>query len=305
MAPSHFIILLFCLHLGCNPKGYAQDVEPRRWTPLPLKTNVIGIGYVYTEGKIAFDPVIHIEDATVAVNTFAIQYVRPFKLGHKLARVDVLLPYAFAHWKGLLDGLTAEVSRNGFADPRLRLSLNFLGPPAMEAKELQEYLLVHPTHTVVGASLSITFPLGQYYDDKLLNLGQNRFVFRPQIGFVHTWNKWSYELTGSVFFFTDNNEFFNGKKREQDPVFALQTHLVRKFKPTMWASLSLGTGLAGQSIVNNIPHNDDQENILAGVSFAMPIMKMQSLKVVYVRSQTLTNIGADTNSISAVWSTIF
>jgi hypothetical protein len=303
--PPYYTILIICALSLFNFKTFAQDVEPRRWTSLPLKSNIIGVGYAYTSGKILFDPVVHIEDAKVNVNTFAIQYVRPFKLGNKLARVDVLLPYSIAQWEGLLGGIPQATSRNGLADPRLRLSVNFIGPSAMEANELQEYMVSHPVHTVVGASLSVTFPLGQYYEDKLLNLGQNRFVFRPQVGFVHTWRKWSYELTGSVFLYTNNNDFFNGKTRKQDPVFALQTHLVRRFKPGIWGSLSFGTGLAGQSIVNNQPNNDNQENILAGLSFAFPIMKQQSLKLVYIRSQTLTKIGGDTNTLNASWSVLF
>jgi hypothetical protein len=43
----------------------AQDIEPRRWTPLPVGMNVLGAGIVYTEGDIAFDPVLELEDVTV------------------------------------------------------------------------------------------------------------------------------------------------------------------------------------------------------------------------------------------------
>jgi hypothetical protein len=40
----------------------AEDIEPRRWTPLPVGTNVVGVGYVHTDGKIFFDPVLKIEE---------------------------------------------------------------------------------------------------------------------------------------------------------------------------------------------------------------------------------------------------
>lgn len=293
-----WILLLFVT------KVYTQDIEPRRWTPLPIKSNIVGFGYGYTEGHIAFDPVVEIENAAIKQNALALQYVRPFKLGKKLARLDVLIPYAIAHWDGLLNGIPASVNRSGFADPRLRLSVNIIGPSAMEPKELHEFLVAHPVFTVIGVSLAVSFPIGEYYNDKLLNLGQNRFIFRPQAGFTHTWGNWSYELTGSVFIYTNNNDFFNASVRKQDPVFAMQTHLIRRFNNNIWGSLSLGTGLAGQSIINNQP-KDEQENIMGALSIGFPILKQQGFKLVYIRSQTLTDVGGDTNTFGAVWSIIF
>jgi hypothetical protein len=270
-----------------------------------LKSNIIRIGYGYTNGEILFDPVLEVEDAAIDVNAFVIQYVRPFKLGEKLAHLDVLLPYTIARWEGLLAGVPATVKRTGFADPRLRLSVNIIGPLAMEPKELQEYMSAHPVLTVVGISLALTLPLGQYFEDKLLNLGQNRFVFRPQVGIVHNWRNWSYELTGSVFLFTKNNNFFNGGTKKQDPVFGMQTHLIRRFKQGVWGSLSVGSGLGGQSLVNKQPNRDERGDVLAALSFGFPLMKKQAIKAVYVRSQTLKNIGADTNSFGIIWSAFF
>ena len=301
----YYIMLFLCTLSLFSSKAYTQDIEPRRWTPLPLKANIIGVGYGYTNGKIFFDPVIDIEDATVEGSAFVVQYVRPFRLGKKLARFDAQLPYTIVQWEGLLGGTPESVRRSGFSDPRLRLSVNILGPPAMEAKELYEYLVEHPVHTVVGVSIAVNLPLGQYYEDKLLNLGQNRFIFRPQAGFTHNWRNWSYELTASVFLYTNNTQFFNGTTRKQDPVFEAQTHLIHRFKKGMWGSLSLATGLAGQSLVNNQAKNDEQENIMLAFSFGFPIMKKQGLKIVYIRSETLSSIGGDTNSLGAVWTAVF
>ncbi len=285
--------------------SFAQDIEPRRWTPLPLGTQIVGVAYGYTDGEIFFDPVLQAEDATVSINAMAVQYVRPFKIGKKLARLDVLVPYSTAKWKGLLAGEPTTVQRNGFADPRVRLSVNLVGPDAMNAKEFREYVATHPVSTSIGASLAITLPFGKYFEDKLLNIGQNRFVFRPQIGIVHQWGLWSYEFTGSVFIFTNNNNFFNGAVRKQDPVFAVQTHLIKRFKNRMWGSLSLGSGLGGQSIINKQPNDDQRGDILGALSFGLPIMKNQGIKIALVRAQTLNDIGANTSSFVLGWSIIF
>lgn len=175
----------------------------------------------------------------------------------------------------------------------------------MDLKELQEYMSTHDVYTVVGVSVAVTLPLGQYYSDKLLNLGQNRFVFRPQAEFVHNWRQWSYELTGSLYLFTNNNDFYNGGTRKQDPIFAMQTHLIRRFNRGLWGSLSLGSGLLGESLVNRQPHNDKREDLLGAFSFGFPLLKRQAVKLVYMRTETLNDIGGDTNSFGVVWSASF
>jgi len=285
--------------------SFAQDLEPRRWTPLPLSTQIFGIGYGHTHGTIHFDPLLNIRDASVTVNSFVLQYLRPFKIGKKLARFDVLIPFSIAHWEGYLNDTYTTVNRNGFADPRLRVSINFIGPDAMNPKEFQNCLSEHKVFTVVGASLAVTLPLGQYFNEKILNLGQNQFVFRPQIGFVHHWKSWSYELTGSVFIYNKNENFSDGNSKKQNATFATQTHLTKRFKNKTWASLSAGYGLVGQSIVNKQPNHDDRADFLAAASLGFVLAKKQSIKLSYIRTETLKDIGADLNSFILGWSVLF
>ena len=144
------------------------------------------------------------------------RFLHAFGLLGKSARFDLRLPHKSTRWKGLLDGVPASTGRTGLGDPIVRLSVNFFGAPALGRRELQRFRAARPINTVAGAAVAITLPLGDYEKDKLLNLGQNRFSIRPQLGVVHTRGPWSYELTGSVFFYTDNNEFL-GTTREQDP----------------------------------------------------------------------------------------
>lgn len=109
-------------------------------------------------------------------------------------------------------------------------------------KELQEYLGAYPVNITFGVSLAVTGAFGQYFEEKLINLGQNRFVFRPQFGLLHNWRSWSYELTGSVYLFTNNSNFVNGRLREQKPLFALQSHIIKRFSSKIWTFVSLATG---------------------------------------------------------------
>ncbi|WP_235835894.1 transporter [Cognatitamlana onchidii] len=285
----------------CSFQNFAQDLEPRRWNALPLGTQVLGGGYAFTSGDILLDPALNLEDAKIDAHSVIIQYVRPFKLGSKLARVDVKLPASFAYWKGILNGEFASTNRNGFMDSRIRLSVNLIGPPAAQPKELFKYFKENPVNTTVGASIAITLPTGLYHADKLLNLGQNRFVIRPQVGVLHNWGLWSFEFTTSVIFFTNNNNFFGGNTRSQKPMLAAQTHLIKRFNSILWASLSVGTGTGSKSTINNESKDDRRNDVLASLSTGYSISKRQSLKLAYIYSRTTRLIGSNTDSIALGW----
>ncbi len=284
---------------------FAQDIEPRRWSALPRDANIIGAGYAFSFGDVVFDPLLEAEDVKVSVSTVVLSYVKPFKLGDKLARIDIVLPYNFMLFEGTLSGNPASLYRNGFGDARFRFSINFTGAPAGNAKQLQAYYMENPVNTTFGASLALTLPTGQYFDEKLINIGQNQIIVRPQIGVVHNWNTWSYELTGSIFIFSNNNNFFEGKTRKQDPIFAFQTHLIKRFSPKTWASLSLSYGLGGESIVNNVSSADYRTNFLSAGSIGYNLTRQNSLKLTYLNSATLKDLGSNTVSIIFGWAHIF
>ena len=299
---ANFIFFICFLNIYIS---FAQDIEPRRWTPLPIGTHAIGGGYVHTFGDISFDPVLQAENVTLQLDALALSYVQPLKIGNRLGRLDLLVPYVNAKWDGLLRGDPTTVERTGFSDPRVRFSVNLIGPKALNAQEMMTYYAEHPSSTMLGASVAVTFPLGQYADNRLLNLGQNRFVIRPQIGFVHNWGLWSYEFTASVFLYTTNKDFFNNQERKQNPTLAAQTHLIRRFKNRMWASVSVGYGLGGQSIVNSQPNNDERGDFLTSFALGIPVTKKQSVKLFYLHSESVKAIGSDTDSLGFGYSLLF
>jgi hypothetical protein len=275
----------------------AQDIEPRRWTPLPVGTNVAGVGFVHTDGKIFFDPVLNVEDATYNTKSTIFSFLHAFDLLGKSARFDVRIPHKTTRWKGLLDGVPTSTGRTGVGDPRLRLSVNFLGAPALGPKELQSYRAARPINTVAGAAVAMTLPLGDYQTDKLLNLGQNRFSIRPQLGVVHTRGPWSYELSGSVFFYTDNNEFV-GTKREQDPLLTIQSHLIYASTRSWWTAISAAYDEGGESRVDGVRQNDRRRDLFYGFSAGFALNRSSSLKLAYVGSRTREDLGSDTDNLA-------
>ena len=283
----------------------AEDIEPRRWTPLPIGTTVVGVGAVRSEGDVAFDPVLKVEDATVEVTTALVSVVHAFDLLGKTARFDVRLPQQHARWEGLLDGEPRTVDRRGLADPRLRLSVNLLGSPALSGKEFASYRSAHPVNTVIGAAVAVTLPLGEYQEDKLLNLGQNRFAVQPQLGVVHTHGPWSYELTGSVSFFTDNDDFLVNQTREQDPILLLQAHAVYSDPRGWWTSVGAAYDWGGRSAIDGVTKDDYREDLLYGISAGLAINRQVSAQIAYVANRAQTKVGSDLDNLAVGFSIRF
>ena len=287
------VLLLLGLPFLC----VAQELEPRRWSHLPTGKNFAGGGYAYTEADIFLDPVLRIEDGEMEMHTWALKYIRTFELLQKSARIGFTQAYQEGRYTGLLNGVPTSIKRSGLADSVLRFAINLYGAPPLEGKEFAAYRAKVDVETIFGTALVVQLPTGDYMNDKLINLGTNRFTFRPQLGVVHNRGKWSMELTGAVWLYTDNNDFFNGNKLEQDPYYTFQTHLVYTFFPGLWTAASAGYGYGGKSTVNGVEKNDRRENLAWAFSFGFPITRQLGVKVIYLATRSQESIGQDTDSI--------
>lgn len=290
-----------CLAASCQ----AQELVPRRWSHLPIGVNFAGGGYAYTKADISFDPVLLIEDAELDLHTYPFKYIRTFEFVGKSARVDVLQSYQDARWGGLLDGVPTIVERSGWSDTGLRFAVNVLGAPPLSGAEFKKYRAETDCETIVGMGLVVQFPTGHYLEDKLLNLGSNRYTFRPQVGVTHTEGKWSTEATLSSWIYTDNDEFFDGNYLEQKPFYTVQGHVDYTFRPGLWAGGGVGYGLGGESAVNGISKDDLRQNLVWGFSFGFPITPKWGVKIAYIGHRTLTSVGANSDNLvlatSVLW----
>lgn len=303
LGSSRWLALLALI--GVSGGAVAQDLEPRRWTQLPVGTSFVAVSYAYSAGDLAFDPVLLIEDADVELHSALFAFTHYFAISDRTARIDVVVPAQSGEWDGTVDGAPRTVNRDGLADPVVRLSTNLFGPPALSGREFLDYRRDHPIQTSVGAALELRLPLGEYQEDKLINLGQNRFALGTQLGVLHTRGEWSYELTGTMYAFTDNDEFFDGNELEQDPLFTAQAHVVKTFGQDYWLSVGSAYTWAGESSVNDEDKDDEKSTLIYGSAFGFRLGETQSLRFTYIRNDTLTDVGADTNSFVVGWSMRF
>jgi hypothetical protein len=297
------ITILIVLSVGLSLQ--AMELEPRRWTHIPVDTTYTGGGYSRTEGDIVFDPVLRVEDATVEMDTFVFKYIRSFEIANKSASFSFVQAHQNGTWSGLLDGVPTSTQRVGLTDPILRLAINLKGAPPLRGKEYLTYRAKQDIETIVGAGLSIQLPTGDYLDDKLINLGSNRYNIRTRMGVVHKRGKWSMEMTGAVWFYTENDDFYNGNKLEQDPWFTLQGHLIHSFRPGVWVGLSLGYGYGAEATVNGEEKDDRKRDVVCALGYGFKLSPRVAAKIAYLGTRTKASTGLDSDSIvialSKIW----
>ncbi len=283
----------------------SQELEPRRWTHLPVGITVTGGGYARTEGEIFLNPVLNIEDAEFSVDSYVLKFVHAFELLGKTAQISLADAYRVGRWEGTRDGAAITTERDGFSDPIVRFAVNLLGAPALKGSEFRDYRISHNNNTIVGAALILLLPFGEYMDDRLINLGNNRYTIRPQLGVLHSRGSWMMELTGSVWCFFDNDDFWNGNNLENSPLYTLQGHTIYTLKSKLWFSGSFGYGYGSESTINGVNKDDHQENILWAAAVGMPVSRKASLKFIWISKRTQEDLGSDSDSFAVAGSYIW
>ena len=280
-----------------GPPVHAQELEIRRWNHLPIDRNFVTANYARTEGDIAFDPVLRIEDAAVEMDTCLLGYIRTFEFLDKTARVEIRQPWQSGSWTGVLDGTPTSISREGLADAFVRFAVNLVGAPPLTGKDFTLYRAAAKVETIVGAALGVQIPTGEYLEDKLINLGTNRFTFRPQIGVNQQYYNWSFEGTAMVSIYTDNTSFFKGNLLEQDPYYTIDGSIEYSFASGIWVSAGAGFGVGARSAVNGVEKDDYKEDYAWSVSAGFPVTRSLGFKATYIQADHWAEVGTTSQTV--------
>ena len=160
-----------------------------------------------------------------------------------------LQPYAWGSFSSEIGGQEQSRALNGLLDPRIKFSVGLVGAPALTPEEFART----PRRTVIGASLTVIVPTGEYNSTRLINLGFNRWAFKPEIGVWHPMGRWTLEGSAGIWFYTTNDSYFPGTaKRTQDPFVGLQAHVSYTFNSGAWIGLDGTWFSGGQTHVNEI-----------------------------------------------------
>lgn len=282
--------------LAAGRPAVAQELEPRAYSNAPVGLNFLIAGYGFSKGGVAFDPSVPLTDANIRIHSAVLAYARSLDVGGMSGKFDVVLPYVWLSGSALYGGEPRSRDVAGLGDPRLRFSVNFLGAPALSADEFAGYR----QDLIMGASLQVSAPLGQYDPDKLVNIGTNRWSVKPELGLSKAAGRWFLELAVATTWFSDNNDFFGGSTVAQDPVYSLQGHVAYTFRTGAWAALDFTYYTGGRTTVNGVPGSELQENTRIGLTYAHPIDRHHSLKL-YASTGVSTRTGTDFDIAGIAW----
>jgi hypothetical protein len=286
------VLTLFAVCLSI----FAQDLEPRAYSRAPVGTNFIVFSVGHQSGDVLLDSALPLSDVSIKFNSLVLAYGRTFGLAKRQAQLSVAAPYIVAHAKGTVFESQQEVRRSGLGDVRVRFSVNLFGSRALSPKEFA----AQKPKPLMGASLVVVVPNGQYDPNRLVNIGSNRWAFKPEIGLSYPLKRWTLETAAGVWFFADNDDFFGHVRREQKPLASVQGHVIYTIRPRMWAAFNATYFTGGRTTVNRVLNEDLQKNSRFGATFSFPLRQRQSIKIGFFKGLT-TRIGGDLTSFSVGW----
>ncbi len=290
--PAIMALSLISMMSNCH----AQALEPRAYSNAPVGMNFLLVGYQGSKGALLFDPAVPITDANADIDMGLLGYLHTLNVAGKSAKAGVLLPYASLSADGYVNGDFRTRETDGAADPSLYFSINFYGAPALSLKEFKDYR----QDTIIGFTFKLTAPLGAYDSDKFINIGTNRWSFAPELGISHALGNWTLEASTAAIFYTDNNNFDNGKTREQETIYSTQLHVTYSFAHDIWAAVSATYYTGGRSTIEGITNNDLQKNWRTGFTLALPVNRYNSIKL-FGSSGVSTRTGNNYDALGIAW----
>ena len=274
----------------------AEDLEPRSYANTPVGINFLLMGYSDLHGNVTANPSIPLEDAKLNIQTVVFAYARSLDVWGRSGKFDIVVPEAKLTGSALLAGEPRKRDVTGLIDPRFRFSVNLYGAPAMSLAEFPSY----QQDVIIGTSLAITAPLGQYDDSRLINLGNNRWSFKPELGVSKRVGQVTLELSGAGTFFTDNDQLLGDRVLSQDPIYQVQGHLIYAFENGIWASLDATWFEGGKSAVDGVSNHDYQENSRYGCTLTLPLNRNHSIKL-NASNGGYTRTGSEFDAVGMIW----
>jgi hypothetical protein len=282
----------------------AQDLAPRAYTITPTGGNAVTMTGSFYDGSIDFNGILPVTDAKGTFGVPILSYYHSFGIAGRSANVVAALPYGVGNFTGTELGVPQRLYRSGFLDSSYRFSVNLMGGPSMRPREFMKWR----QKILLGASLRVVAPTGQYDPTKLVNWGANRWSFKPEFGYSQRWRSWVVDGYSGVWFFTTNqdywsrNSYFPGTRTlTQKPVGALEGHLSYDLKPRLWISLDGNFYFGGTVSVAGVenPHTTQTASRI-GATASIPITKHGSFKFSY-SDGVFVAIGGNYNNVSIAW----
>jgi hypothetical protein len=286
----------------------AQDLAPRAYVITPLHSNAVTLTWSFYTGPVNFNGVVPIQGAKGTYHVPIFSYYHSFQFFGRAANIVAALPYGVGNFSGEVNQKNGSVYRSGLLDFSTRIAVNLVGGPAMEPQQFVKW----KQKKILGASLKVVAPTGQYDPTKLINWGINRWAFKPEIGYSQRFaNHWMIDGYGGVWFYTENSQSFHlphPVPQSQAPVGSFEGHLSYDFRRfgwlkgmRGWASLDGNFWWGGIASIYGIPNpNTRQTSSRLGGTISLPYSKHQSVKVSF-SGGTYSRFGGDYHNLQVAW----
>lgn len=279
---------------------WAQDLAPRAYVITPVDTNAITLTGSFFNGGLNFNGAVPITGATGTFSAPTFTYYHAFSFFGRSANIAAYLPYGIGTFQGEVQQQHRSVYRSGLMDSGMRFSVNLLGGPAMPPAKFAKW----KQKVLLGASLRVVMPTGQYDPNKVVNWGINRWAFKPEFGYSQRWGNWLLDAYAGAWLYTANNASFNipaPTPQTEDPIGSLETHLSRDFGFGTWVSLDGNYWWGGITTLNGIRNlATRQSGSRIGGTAAWRFSKHQSLKVSF-SDGTYVQFGGNYQSLQVGW----
>lgn len=294
----------FALHAvlltGLAEYSAGQELQPRAYLPAPVGLNYFGIGYTNNRGGLLVDPGLALEDVRFNALASTLAFGQTLGLAGRTVQLLACVPYVVAEGGSNLDGSQIRTRYSGLGDVTLRYAMNIYGAPAMDLKEFRAYR----QKTIVGASITVSAPTGQYDSNRIVNLGLNRWAFKPEIGLSRAVGKYTFEGAAGVWLYKANSRFNGSSVRRQVPLGSLQFHIERSLPRRMWAGVDWTLYTGGRTQIDGKDNADYQGNTRLGATWGWNLHPRHAIKVVYFRN-VIARVGSDMRSIGISYNFIW
>ena len=284
------VITLVTFYIFLVAETAAQELTPRLYWPAPKGTQLLVAGYSLSVGDVLLDRSIPLYEVDSEINVGILAHLQTLSLWGRSSNIMVELPYSWGTTKGLIEKDPAQRDFSAFGDLGFTLTVNLMGAPSMTREDF--LALRADPHPIIGASLKVIAPTGDYDSDRLINVGANRWATRLQLGTIIPFRpSWLLEAAAGIWLYSDDDEFLPGM-REQDPIYALEAHLIKRFRPGFWASLDFTYFTGGRQTIGGERLGDVQQNAKLGGTVVIPFADRHAVKIGYATG-TVTKYGSD------------
>lgn len=259
----------------------AQFTDPRTYTNSPVGINQLELGYAHVHANAAVDTSLVVTGANLNLDQGTLDYTRYFGLLDRLTWVEAAVP--IAGLSSAVNSTNIAGSTTGTGDSSYSFAMLLKGGMALNVSQFESF----EPRTALGASLTITAPTGSYSSDKILNLGSDRWSFKPELGLSYPFGneqKWELDAYANAYFYTNNTSYRGREILRQDALPGVEGHISYSFTDNLWASLDSRYSFRGTTFLNDVDQSNAQKNFIVGSELNVSLNSRNSLVLEFAKA---------------------